>query len=253
MRRLALAALTALPLAAGAVEPQPPMAPAAPAAPIEFARGPMLGVELVPTTTDLRVHLGSDADRGVLIGRVLDGSAADQAGIRVGDLLVEIGGDPVSDASGVRHALARHAGDDIRIEVIRDGKRRTVDATLPDGQGPADRMNFGPFGDGDTAKRFEWTHPDGRDHGWAEGRAFEWNGELPGDIRDTVRKALEEAGISEGEVREQLREHLQQLDGDMDARIQELDATVEQRLERMEDRLNTLQDRLDAILDALED
>ena len=234
MRRIALAALTALPLAAGAGEPQPPITPS-PSAPMVFERGPLLGVELVPTTAELRAHLGGDDDRGALIGRVLDGSAADKAGIRVGDLLVEIDDVAVSDAPSVKRALARSAGAEVRIEVIRDGKRRTLDATLPDGQGAADGLRFGPFGD-DT-KRFEWTHPDGADHGWGEGRVFEWklDGDWPEGVHEAVRKALEEAGVQQDEHNERV------------------EAEVAERLERMEQRLETLQGRLDDLLDQLDE
>ncbi|HHB11694.1 MAG TPA: trypsin-like serine protease [Chromatiales bacterium] len=60
--------------------------------------------------------------RGVLITEVVAGSPAARAGIRPGDLLLSIDGEPVSDALDAFQRIARHKpGDRIEIEGVRAG------------------------------------------------------------------------------------------------------------------------------------
>jgi membrane-associated protease RseP (regulator of RpoE activity) len=93
---------------------------------------PRLGVELVETTPELKEHLGSSDGAGVLVSKVLRGLPAEHADIRVGDLIVRIGGDPVEDVSDLRQALGERAGETFTVQVIRDGKAVDLDVTLPE-------------------------------------------------------------------------------------------------------------------------
>ena len=53
------------------------------------------------------------------------------AGLRPGDRIVEIGGEPVQDSDDVSAAVnARRPGDSVRMVVVRDGERRTLTVTL---------------------------------------------------------------------------------------------------------------------------
>ena len=89
-----------------------------------------LGVQLTETTPELREHLGGSADAGVLVSKVVQGSAAEDAGVEVGDLIVEVGGDQVSNTSDLRKALAQREGDVFDIEVIRNGRSLNLSVTL---------------------------------------------------------------------------------------------------------------------------
>jgi len=96
------------------------------------ARRPLLGVELVATTPELREHLGGDRDRGVLVGKVVDDSAAEKAGIQVGDLIVGVEGATIEDVGDLMESLHDHVGETVRIDVVRDGHATEVRAKLPD-------------------------------------------------------------------------------------------------------------------------
>ena len=92
---------------------------------------PKLGVELVETTPELREHLGGGRDRGVLVGKVMSGMPAEEAGLKVGDLIVSVDGDSVSDAGELVEALEDKDGKTVALEVVRDGKQMRLSVTLP--------------------------------------------------------------------------------------------------------------------------
>lgn len=96
---------------------------------------PRLGVELVETTPELRQHLGGSKEAGVLVGRVLPDSAAAKAGLAVGDLIVDLDGTSIEDASDLIEAVADHAGKTVDLKVVRDGRSTTLKVTLPEDQG----------------------------------------------------------------------------------------------------------------------
>jgi hypothetical protein len=68
---------------------------------------------------------------GVKLSAVRAGSPAEQAGIRAGDVLVKLGGMDVHDLQGMTEALRAHKpGDTVQVDVLREGRRITVTATL---------------------------------------------------------------------------------------------------------------------------
>jgi S1-C subfamily serine protease len=92
---------------------------------------PKLGVQLVQTTPELREHLGSDGETGVLVGKVLPGMPAEDGGIQVGDLIVAVEGESIEGTSDLRRALTEKDGQTIEVEVIRDGRNRRFDVVIP--------------------------------------------------------------------------------------------------------------------------
>jgi membrane-associated protease RseP (regulator of RpoE activity) len=110
-----------------------------------------LGLGVVQISPELRAHLGAPEDRGVLVDRVQSDSPADRAGVRVGDVVIEVDGDRAGSASDMLSALAdRKKGEAIEIVVYRAGHRQVLSATLeadpmpgPRGFGRTFRGNFG--------------------------------------------------------------------------------------------------------------
>jgi membrane-associated protease RseP (regulator of RpoE activity) len=93
-----------------------------------------LGVRLQSLTPHLREALELDEDaEGALVAGVVPDSPADAAGIREGDLIVEIDDHPVESVNGAVDLVRdRDPGDRVLIVVQRDGRRRGLDATLGD-------------------------------------------------------------------------------------------------------------------------
>jgi hypothetical protein len=84
-----------------------------------------------------RVYLGTIPDMaagegtGLRVTGVTPGSPGDKAGLRAGDVVVELAGKPVTDLYTYTDALYGSApGDVVRIVVLRDGQRLTLEATL---------------------------------------------------------------------------------------------------------------------------
>ncbi len=83
------------------------------------AAGPVLGVG------------GNPHDGGLQIAVVAPQSAADAAGLRVGDIITAIDGKPVTDIQDVWQILRlRHVGDKIEVEFRREGTEHRVEAVL---------------------------------------------------------------------------------------------------------------------------
>lgn len=101
---------------------------------------PKLGVQLVELTPELREHLGGD-ETGVLVSKVLPGTPAEHGGIEVGDLIVAVDGREIETAGDLQRAVARVDGEEIDVEVIRDGRATTLRVAFPESD---DRFPSGP-------------------------------------------------------------------------------------------------------------
>ena len=93
----------------------------------ESVSRPRLGIAVAPSIVArrLRRSVGLSERDGLLVRGVEDGSPADRAGIREGDLLVEAAGRPVTDADSLPAILAE-AGLPIELRIVRGDEERTV-------------------------------------------------------------------------------------------------------------------------------
>jgi len=97
-------------------------------------RRPYVGVSMVSITPDLLETLREnpnsgplpDADKGVWVRQVVDGSPAAKAGLRGLDVIVEVDGQPVTDAKQVQDLIGAHKpGETVRLKVKRSEKTLT--------------------------------------------------------------------------------------------------------------------------------
>jgi S1-C subfamily serine protease len=98
-----------------------------------FARpGPRLGVQITDLTEGLRLWLGAPRDAGVLVGDVAPDGAGARGGLKIGDVIVEVGGRSVTGADDIRAALAeRKEGEPVVVKVIRDRKPLPLTVVVP--------------------------------------------------------------------------------------------------------------------------
>ncbi|WP_225425803.1 Do family serine endopeptidase [Pelagerythrobacter rhizovicinus] len=96
----------------------------------EIERG-YLGVRIQQVTDDLADSLGLDRSRGEFVQSVEPGAAADEAGIRAGDVVVKVNGQDVTPDQTLSFLVANIApGTRVPIELYRDGERRRVNVTV---------------------------------------------------------------------------------------------------------------------------
>ena len=96
----------------------------------EVRRG-VLGVNIQTLTPDIAESLGLSKTQGALVSQVVDGSAAEKAGIKAGDVITAINGKPVKDAAALRNAIGMlRIGEKVDVTLVRDGKPRTVTAVV---------------------------------------------------------------------------------------------------------------------------
>ena len=75
--------------------------------------------------------MGLEADEGVVVDTVQENSPAQKAGLEPGDVIITVAGQKVADFQALASIVGvTRAGTTIPLEVIRDGKRMKVDATL---------------------------------------------------------------------------------------------------------------------------
>jgi membrane-associated protease RseP (regulator of RpoE activity) len=86
----------------------------------------------VPAGTDLAQDLGGEPldEAAWVVGNVVEGSAAADAGIEPGDDVVSIGGEPVTRFEDVGPLVVDRVGDELELVVERDGERLELEATI---------------------------------------------------------------------------------------------------------------------------
>ncbi len=90
-----------------------------------------LGVGIQPVTRDLAESFGLDRTSGALVNRVMENTPAAEAGLRRGDIILSFNGRQINGVGELQLLVASaRAGSDIELEVLRDGKRRTLSVTL---------------------------------------------------------------------------------------------------------------------------
>jgi len=93
-------------------------------------RGSM-GAELQSVTAEIADSLGVDNLRGAIVASVQDNGPAAKAGIKGGDVITSLGGEPIRNANELTrkvHAMA--PGSSIRLAFVRGGKENSLNVTL---------------------------------------------------------------------------------------------------------------------------
>jgi len=92
-----------------------------------------LGVSMYTVTPDIAHSLGLPSVVGALVSQVVEGSPADHAGIRTGDVITSVNGQPVKSNSELRNTIGLlRVGDKVDIGLLRDGKPLRVTAVIAD-------------------------------------------------------------------------------------------------------------------------
>ena len=96
----------------------------------EVKRG-LLGVSILTLTPDLAENLGSKDLQGALVQQVVEGSAAEKAGLKAGDVITAVAGQPVKSGPELRNRIGlMRVGETVEITYFRDGKLHHASAIV---------------------------------------------------------------------------------------------------------------------------
>ncbi|MGI9305500.1 MAG: DegQ family serine endoprotease [Gammaproteobacteria bacterium] len=90
-----------------------------------------LGVFIQEVTRELAESFGMEKPTGALVARVLPRSPAEDSGVQTGDIILSFAGDEVADSAALPPMVGRtKIGDEVPLEIMRDGTRSTVDVRI---------------------------------------------------------------------------------------------------------------------------
>ena len=96
----------------------------------EVRRG-LLGVNIYTITPDIAEAYGIKESQGALVSQVMPESAAERAGVKVGDIIRSVDGKGINNANELRNAIGlKRSGESVELEILRDGKKRKIKAKL---------------------------------------------------------------------------------------------------------------------------
>lgn len=90
-----------------------------------------LGITMQDIDAELAEALDLSEGEGILVNSVIDDSPADKAGLVDGDVIVAFAGEEIEDTGDLSRAVRKtRPGDEVEVEVLRDGARRTIAVTV---------------------------------------------------------------------------------------------------------------------------
>ncbi len=94
------------------------------------ARG-YIGVQIQPVTDDLASGLGLNTAEGALVAQVQPDTPGAKAGLKSGDVVTKLNGEPVKDARDLSRRIGMmKPGTNVTLAVVRDGKTMNLDVKL---------------------------------------------------------------------------------------------------------------------------
>src|SRR5690606_38525989 len=90
-----------------------------------------LGVGIQDVSRDIADGVGLDAARGALVTEPTEGSPADTAGVKSGDVITAVDGQAIDDALDLSRTIAgKNPGTSVELTIWRDGAETTVTVEL---------------------------------------------------------------------------------------------------------------------------
>jgi len=91
----------------------------------------MMGVGIQQVTSDLAASMGLKDVQGILIDSVTAGGPAEQAGLKVGDVILKLNGKEVSDTNELRNTVAAmQPGAEVTLTISRESRQQDVRVRL---------------------------------------------------------------------------------------------------------------------------
>jgi len=90
-----------------------------------------LGIGIQPVGADMADALGIDKNKGEFVTRIVQGEAADKAGLKEGDIVLKVNGRDVTPDDTLSYIVANiKPGTKIPLDILREGKPMRITATV---------------------------------------------------------------------------------------------------------------------------
>lgn len=87
----------------------------------------LLGIRIRPVPLDVLETVGLNPGQGTMVTRVWPGTAADNMGLRPGDVIINVNGTDINSRRDVRTTVIDHnAGDEAKVVILRNGVEPTT-------------------------------------------------------------------------------------------------------------------------------
>ena len=91
----------------------------------------LLGIRMMDINQEVKDHFGLESMEGVYVAEVVSGTAADKAGMKSGDVIVQVDGRSINSSNQLQEQIGRkNPGDQIVVLVRRGGRSLTLEVTL---------------------------------------------------------------------------------------------------------------------------
>jgi serine protease Do len=92
-----------------------------------------MGVTIQNLTPELAKQFELKEDRGVLVGDVVEGSPAEKAGLKRGDIIIEFAGKRIEEPNQIRNMVANtEPGQTVEMKIIRENTKEIMKVTIGD-------------------------------------------------------------------------------------------------------------------------
>ncbi len=105
-----------------------------------------IGISITDVTSDEAKKHGITTTKGVLVSNVADGGAAQEAGIKAGDVILKVKDVQVNSTAELQEQVSQHRpGDQISVIVIRGNKEKKLLLTLRNIDGKTEMVKAEPY------------------------------------------------------------------------------------------------------------
>jgi S1-C subfamily serine protease len=157
--------------------------------------GGYLGVRVEDISSDLGDYFGVDENEGVLVMDVVEDSPAEEAGIKAGDVILEVAGKEVKSSDKlVKYIRDHEPGEEVELLIKRKRRTQKVEAEL--GKAPGISKSFMRQVEIPEALRYKIHKSDPEDFDYEIHRVY------PDELREDLEKLREDLE----ELRKELRE-----------------------------------------------
>lgn len=194
--------------------------------------GAFLGVTTQSLGGQLAEHFGVDEGEGVLVSSVVEDSAAEDAGLRAGDVILAVENEEIDSPESLRRAVRDHEpGDAVDLRIVRDGRPETVTVTLGESEGSGFRWFDAP--DAPEAPEVLVVPRTPRAPGAPEMHELH---RLPEELHEHLAPRLRELEERRGEI-DRLAPRMEELNRELEMKMRDL----ERKLEEMERKLREME------------